>query len=208
MEKEELHIGIVCPDNFPDIILDEIINEIDEPQLKIAVKKTSPGAFAAAEWTIPTILITYLLKPYFEEFLKEAGKDHYQKLSNWLKKFVTNTKDISVKTITSSGSVHKLDDSYTQSKAISLIIQTKTGKPIKLLFDNDLSKEDWENAIDSILDFVINNYENFPNDEISIKTKDLKPNKPVYVLINKSYKELEFFDDSTIYMYMNKNNNT
>lgn len=206
MEKEEVHIGIVCPDNFSDIIINEIINGIEEPNLKIAVNKVPPTPFAAIEWTVPTILVAYLAKPYFEEFLKEAGKDHYHKLSNWLKKVVTNMKDIKVKTITSSGSIHKVDDNYSQSKAVSLIIQTKTGKPIKILFDNDLEKEDWENAIDVILDFVIKNYENSPNDEMSIKTKDLKPNKPLYAIINKLTKELEFYDDNTIYMYLNKNN--
>ncbi|GAB2526802.1 hypothetical protein [Rufibacter soli] len=206
MKMEEAHIGIICPDNFPDTILDEIINEIDEPTLKIAVSKVPRTPFAAIEWTVPTIVIAYLAKPYFEEFLKEAGKDHYHKLSKWLKKIVTNSKNMKVTTITSAGSTHKVDTSYSQSKAISLIIQTKSGKPIKLLFDDNLDKEDWECAVDSMLEFIIDNYEKYPNDELSKRTDDLKPNKPVYSLINKSTKKLEFFDDHTIYMYLNKDN--
>ena len=46
------------------------------------------------------------------------------------------------------------------------------------MFDNELDKTDWEDAIDQLLDLVIENYESYPNDKLSerINTRIEKEN--------------------------------
>jgi len=43
------------------------------------------GPFAGIEWLIPTAVIVYISKSYFDGFLKEMGKDHYALLKAGLK---------------------------------------------------------------------------------------------------------------------------
>ena len=61
---------------------------------------------------------------------------------------------------------------------VPIELQTKNNRHIKLLFDNELDKTDWEDAIDQLLDLVIENYESYPNDKLSerINTRIEKDN--------------------------------
>ncbi|WP_271729206.1 hypothetical protein [Aquimarina algiphila] len=130
-------------------------------------------------------------------FLKEAGKDHYYLLKKGLKKIVEKGKIIKAHFVAASKSTKKLSESYNQSIVVSIEIQTKNNRHIKLLFDNELDKTDWEDAIDQLLDLVIENYESFPNDKLSQKIDDRidKERAIVYGIINPITKEVEFFDD-------------
>jgi hypothetical protein len=43
------------------------------------------------EWFIPTAIVFFVAKSYFDGFLKEAGKDHYQLLKSKLSKTAAKT---------------------------------------------------------------------------------------------------------------------
>jgi hypothetical protein len=185
MTEEINHIGIEVPESMPEIFLDNIVADLNTDGLN------------ALEWIIPTVIATYIFKSYFDGFLKEAGKDHYTALRNWLKKFAESGRLINVQTIYASQSTNKQPNKNTQSKSVSLLLQTKNGKIIKLLFDNDLAKEDWDNAIDQLLDFAIDNYENHPNDILTkrIEKLELNTRHRIYAVIDKESKELIFYGD-------------
>lgn len=211
MKEEISHIGIEVPENLPDFASENIITELQTVGLNIKVhKKPNPGPMGAFEWIIPTAIAAYISKSYFDGFLKEAGKDHYIILKSWLKKFIDNGRLIKVQTIYASQSSIKKPNNNTQSKSVSLFIQTKSGKTIKLLFDNDLTKEDWDNAIDKLLDFVIANYEKYPNDNLTKDLERFKSDKHhiIYAIIDKENKELKLYDDKDLFNLQRLNQNT
>lgn len=198
MENKKIpDIVLMYPTEFPEeLILKEILNfQADKLDLKIF--KEDHGNFMAFEWVIPTAFGVYILKPYFDSFLSEAGKDHYNILKNGLKKIVEKGKLIKARMVAAEVSTEKLSKNYNQSLVISLTIQTKNNKQIKLLFDNDLEKTDWDHAIDELLDFVIENYESFPNDKLIkvINEKSKKEYESIYVIINPITKNLGFYDN-------------
>jgi len=201
------HIGVVFPYNADDTFIDETVEGLKIKGLNIEIfKKPKPEAMAAIEWVIPTAIAAYILKPYFEGFLKEAGKDHYYKLKSWLKNFANKGRSIKVHTIYSDQTPNKKPNSNKQSQSVSVILQTKNDKTIKLLFDNDLIKEDWEDAIEKLLDFVIDNYEHYPKDALSKEMEpfNLKPNQQIYAIIDKDTKKLMFFDERGLLHFQNK----
>lgn len=194
-------ILLLYPENFSDDKIAEDVKSLFTNGLTIEVKKPEPTVYAALEWAIPTAIVAYILKPYFDGFLREAGKDHYLSLKESLKKFIVRGKQLNVKLVTATDSTDKLSDSYTQSVAISIIIQTKNDKQVKLLFDNNLEKEDWDNAIDQLLDYVIENYEKQPDDIMSKKLKEINAENRYYIYgkINPLTKQVEFFDDNALF---------
>ena len=190
-------IVLTYPSEFPSEIIEREILNIQSDKLNLKILKENHDPFCAFEWVIPTAFGVYILKPYFDSFLSEAGKDHYIILKSGLKKIIEKAKFIKARLISASQSSEKLSKDYNQSVVISLIIETKNGREIKLLFDNDLDKSDWDGAIDQLLDFVIENYESHPNDQLTslLADKSKKIYESIYVIIDPNTKKIEFQDE-------------
>lgn len=193
-------IYIDFPEYYPTENIQEDINLFIESGILVEYKVKETRAYAALEWTIPTAIVAYIVKPYFEAFLQEAGKQHFEILSKKLKTLINRGKQMNVRLISASKSTEKLNKAYNQSMAISIMFEIKNGKIIKLLFDNDLEKEDWDNSIDQILEFVIENYENENNNKLASIIKDFDNEKAfkIYALINKETKLVELYDDRSL----------
>ena len=140
-KNKDFHILYSCPDKFPDSFADKETQEIKTNGLNLKIEKRPILPYASLEWAIPGLIVVYIAKPYFESFLKEAGKDHYHILVKWLKKIAINSRLINVKTLTASQSSEKTNKSNSQSKAISIYIMTSDNRRIKLAKGRVLRKE-------------------------------------------------------------------
>ncbi|KAB8198106.1 hypothetical protein FKV24_003785 [Lysobacter maris] len=68
-----LHLEVIDRSNFSDFE-----REVDAKGLDFRIEsRPESGPYAGIEWLIPTAIVVYIGKAYFESFLKEAGKDHY-----------------------------------------------------------------------------------------------------------------------------------
>ncbi|WP_152632822.1 hypothetical protein [Pseudomonas fluorescens] len=76
-------IGISHISQIETAIFDDFASEISHPALVFDIEtRPAPAPYAAIEWLVPTTIILFIGKAYFEEFLKEMGKDHYHILKN------------------------------------------------------------------------------------------------------------------------------
>jgi len=83
MDKHKIpDIILTYPTGFPEELIIQEIKEIHADKLDLKILKKDNTNFMAFEWIIPTMFIVYILKPYFNSFLSEAGKDHYNILKN------------------------------------------------------------------------------------------------------------------------------
>lgn len=198
--NKKVHLGFVYPKGFPQEIIDEEISEVKSEKLYFEIGRQENEVYAAMEWVVPTLFATYILKPYFESFIKEAGKDHYEMLKSFCKKQLARGKTMDSHLISADQSNLKISKNYTQSHSVSITFQSKTGRQVKLLFDNNLELKDWENALEEFSKYIIEHYSNFPNDQFTDKIKDLSPKEyfVIYIKINPISKELEFHDDHTL----------
>jgi len=79
---EELLI-ISAPKSYPNTLIENLITL---PKAHFSVKRTEEQSpYAAIEWAIPTVIITYLTKPFFEAFLSEGGKELYKLVKEQVK---------------------------------------------------------------------------------------------------------------------------
>lgn len=193
MEKS-FHILLEVPESFPEKI-EDMVSEIDHDQLLIYGVRKPPQAWSSLEWAIPGLIVAYLAKPYFEGFLQEMGRDHYETLKGWLKQLLQRGKNMRITTL--SFGEEKCNPLDTQSKAISIFIDIKNGQRIKLLFDEALSLSDWQNGLENILQLILNNYQAYPNDALTKKFKNLRkePHYTIYGFLDRSTKEWRFIDD-------------
>ncbi|UMY65046.1 MULTISPECIES: hypothetical protein [unclassified Flavobacterium] len=198
--EETVHLIFTYPESYPEEIINNDISEIKENELKVHITKQGNAMYNALEWIVPTFLATYILKPYFEAFLQEAGKDHYQLVKSACKKMLARGKSTQAHLIAAEESTQKLSGKYNESLAVSILFQTAANRQIKMLFNNSLSLKEWENAVDEFSEIMLEHYRNFPNDILSNEIKDLsqKPYYSIYVKINPETKKLEFHDDNTL----------
>lgn len=196
-------IDITCLDKFPDIGLDEIKKELEEKGVSVGLHFEPARPYASMEWIYPTAVCVGIFagKSYLDGFLSEAGKDHYNFAKACFKKISNKVRSVPVFKVTSSGSTEKGSNGYSQSFAFSIIIKTKNDRTIKLLFDNNLSQEDWDGAIDHLLHHISENYKNAPMDELTEKIKELREDKrfTIYAIIDPYTKELIYLDDMSFH---------
>jgi hypothetical protein len=139
-------------------------------------------------------LTAWVLKPYFDGFLKEAGKDHYLKLTVWLKELCTASRSIHTVILTASDSREKISRD-SQSKSISIFFQLKDNRKLKLLFDLELSTDDWHAAVDQMVDMVMENYSPlYPNDRITLAKPFQKSDEYIYAILDRETKQWVLFD--------------
>lgn len=204
---ENTHLIISYPENIPQEIVDIEISELNPNNIfSVKIVRQKNELYAAFEWIVPTFLATYILKPYFESFLSEAGKDHYKYLKEFSRKMLTRGKKTEAKLIAATQSTQKLSSNYTQSLAVSIGAEMVTRRKVKLLFDNNLELIDWENALEEFISYMLDHYENFPNDRFSNEVKKLSPKHyaTIYGIINPLTKKIEFHDDETLFTLTKK----
>jgi hypothetical protein len=195
-----MHIIFTCPHEMPDILIDHLTKEVKFDRLEFQIVKTPQITYASLEWAIPTAIAVYIIKPYFESFLKEAGKDHYYILKKWIQKIVNDSRLMKVTTLTSTNSIHKTDSSNTQSKAISIFLEIPKIGVVKLLFDEQLDNNIWNRNIDKIFDWIYDYYEKNSNDSISQQLLQLKrkENDTFYAIIDRKTNEWMFINDEKL----------
>jgi len=203
------HIAFEYPDNFPENFGDLFSKGIENEDLDLRIKKNEQTLWAASEWVIPGLIAVYVFKPYFESFLKEAGKDHYLLLKKKIKEVLSKTKNMEVTTLTSSGTTKKVDNSNTQSKAISVFLQSEKDILIKLLYDNKLDLETWHSSTEFIMNVLEEHYENKPNNQITeyLEKIDLQRGRTIYAIIDPETKNWTFINNLGEYEREKRNKN-
>jgi hypothetical protein len=192
--NDKTHIAVSYPEFFPPDFGEVFCKDIIHSDLTIATKAEPQRIWSSLEWTVPGLIAVYLLKPYFESFLKEAGKEHYAVLKRSLSSHIRRLRKLPVHNVAANTSPNKLDKSNSQSMAISIYIQIRDGRRIKLLFDNELSADDWEETLFGILDRVEKHYQGDKDDELTLELKPLDDglNREVYARIDHATKQWVF----------------
>ena len=100
-------IAVIFEETIPSEIFEDFENNVKADGLNLIVESRQPtGPMACPEWFIFPVVAAFISKSYFDGFLKEMGKDHYQSmkesLSN-LTKAVMSTPRIELNTVEHSG---------------------------------------------------------------------------------------------------------
>lgn len=155
MQVNNSHIVVSYIENLPGDSFECFKADVEEPGLRLLIEARRPTIYAALEWLMPTVVVAYIAKPYFESFLKEMGKDHYLLLKSGLKKLGIkflgkNAPQINV--IQRKGKIEQSQKKY--SFAFSVMTEISEQLRAKLLFDANFSEDESAHALERFLEWV------------------------------------------------------
>ena len=144
-------------------ITDDFTEKIDAPGIEIQCEsRPQLGPMMCIEWYIPTALIIFIGKAYFDSFLKEMGKDHYGAFKNGMsliwERLFSKDKVLEYKLVGTKG---KLTENYIYSLEFSLVGEIEQGKSFKFLFESDIGESEFRDRAELILNFL-NTYHTNP----------------------------------------------
>ena len=148
------HIALLHHSEVPAELLDEFCTSVNADSLRLErVSEPEPSPQMGIEWLAFPALAILLLKPYFDGFVKEAGKDHYYVLkralkSLWGKLFSKDRKFRA--TIVTTSDVKNLE----YSMLFAVYAALDDGKLVKLLIPGECSEEEYFASIEAFLDLV------------------------------------------------------
>ncbi|GAB1576220.1 hypothetical protein [Bordetella petrii] len=148
------HIVFLHVDSVPAEYFQDFIDTVRADNLDLQVVARPSAPMAGVEWLMPTVILAYLAKPYFESFLTEMGKDHYELVKAGLKKLykrVAGPESPEVTLIATGGKVNKYQP---YSLFFSVVVEGLDGERIKLLIPRPIDEVEYRAAIDAFLDFA------------------------------------------------------
>lgn len=149
------HIAIFHTNSIPTEVFAEFMQTVSTNKLNLQVdSREDGGAFAALEWLLPTAVIVYLSKSYFDGFLKEMGKDHYTLLKAGLKTLQKRLLGPSAPKISLVGSAGKISKDQPYSLVYSILADGDAGFRFKLLIQTGVSESEYEEILEAFLKFL------------------------------------------------------
>lgn len=148
-------IAILHTESIPAEVFTEFVRIVSADKLNLHVEaREEGGLYAGLEWLIPTAVIVYLGKSYFDGFLKEMGKDHYNLLKDGLKTLRERLLGSSAPEITTASTPGKATKDQPYSLVYSILAQGEAGLRFKLLLQRGVSEREYEEILDSFLAFL------------------------------------------------------
>lgn len=144
---------VLCyEEKIPTALFDEFAAQMADQidALEISPRPTA-GPFASVEWLIPTAIILFAGKAYFDGFLKEAGKDHYHVFKQAATALAVRLAAIKSRVISTPG---KISTAPAYSFTFSIMSDGAERQRLKLLIPSNLSDSDVELVVAELMDFL------------------------------------------------------
>ena len=151
---KEPHLLFIHDEELPLEIPDQFSQNIHVESLNFHRHSLpSRGPQGSLELLGFTAIVLLIVKPYFEGFLKEAGKDHYnilkREIQNLWRKLTKGNDNFQFVVMTSEGEVKT-----EYSLLFSICTQINNDVIVKFLLREDWSENEYESAIDAFMKLI------------------------------------------------------
>lgn len=137
---------------IPAEFFDEFVAELSADGVPTSTEpRQDSGIYAGIELYIPTIVVVFISKSYFDGFLGEMGKDHYLALKYALGKLGSKIAPIKASLFGSKG---KISAKNPYSFAYSIMAEAGNKCTFKFLVQNSLTDSQRTEAIGAFLEFA------------------------------------------------------
>jgi hypothetical protein len=154
------HLVLSYVDILPERLFEPFKDAIQAPGLDVLVEQRPMRPQAGIHWLIPTAVVLYITKSYFDGYLKEVGKEHYQVLkkamSSFWSSFFGENRAVLATVVGTPGKLAADHEKY--SLMISVVAEANSGLRFKLLFEDALSTQEFNLAVAQFLDFLQDYY--------------------------------------------------
>lgn len=158
---DQVHIALVYQDPPIDpVVVSGFDDDMRSLGLNIIVEPLPFMQYRGGiEWLLPTAIVVYLAKPYFESFLREMGKDHYvlaKTALNNLRARISAKYGDRLKIVSSHGKRNA--ETYQYSPIFSIEAESSEGYRYKLLIQPEIEEDDFKLAIEAFLNLMAQNH--------------------------------------------------
>jgi hypothetical protein len=197
MEKENIikqkmpHIGFEYADSIDPLFLDDFRKKVYSNSI-VTVEEKRPGnpVYMTVEWFIPTVVVLFVTKLYFETFIKEIAKDHYEILKDAIAELANKSKkNISVTLIASGEGKLGKEKIFTSAFSFIYIAQdVKTN--FKFLYREGATDEQITEATSFFLDLLKEYNENIEESKLnSMLSKLTRKSSTIIICYNEITRE-------------------
>ncbi|MBL3591788.1 MAG: hypothetical protein JMN24_18725 [gamma proteobacterium endosymbiont of Lamellibrachia anaximandri] len=189
-------LAVVYDEHMPKELFLEFKNSIDEKNLSVVVEvKEDNGPYACPEWFMLTAVAIFIGKSYFDGFLKEAGKDHYQKLKSHLTRLTNEVMSKPKIEPILVGTEGKISSNNPYSLSFSIYAEANDGNRFKLLLPKPYDTEDYTYIIHGFLEFL-NDYHSGIKvlEDIGFDDNVRAPSGIIFAHMNQESKQIEWLD--------------
>ena len=156
MTANETQVAISRQTGVPAELTADFNRVLDDLSIVHEEREQEPRVYMANEYFVPTIVVVYLAKPFFESFLKEAGKDAYSLFKRSLTLLVQRASLIKVSIVKSGRD--KIQDESPYSRVISVYARTRSEVPIKFLIPAGITEDEMSEIVGAMLQLMNENY--------------------------------------------------
>lgn len=184
-------VGISCLELIPQSIGGDFVAELESYGASISSERRPQTIYAGVEWLLPTAVAVFIAQKYVGTLLQEAAKDHYPGIKSALTKLAKRTtgkgREVFLKNI--STPAHKI--STPEAVALSVMFPTNTGHIVKFIFEHQLEKDGIEEAVECLLQLLIEHDRDLPNDRLSqiVMAHNKRMHSPVIMRFDASKRE-------------------
>jgi hypothetical protein len=184
----------------PEEWVEDLTREVEAQNFKVRkFKREESGAWAAIEWSIPTLAVAILLQPFFKAFLTEAGKDAYRLTKEALKKFILKNRGIKLKWMAAAEAINKLSKTYDQSLSISIKAQIDPRLTVTVLFNENVPDEEASDMVESMYEILERLYQKCQEESPDkVASNDHLSKNNVYLIANNESQQWELLTDKQI----------
>lgn len=131
----------------PESSYEDVVEDFNAAKFPVLLERRDPQVFAALQYLMPTAVVVYLLKPYFEKFLSRMAEDHYDLCKVGVKKlwsrFASKDRSIVSHAIGTEGKIFETD----LALELSLVALSADQQRFSLLFPRSVSESEFEKAV-------------------------------------------------------------
>lgn len=143
-------IGLSHLEAIPSAIFNEFVQDVASENVELEIRAHG-SVFAGIDWLMPTAIMLFISRAYFDAIFSEMGKDHYKILKRGIKALQRRAMAFR---IVQKGTPGKLSDRPLYSRGFSIMVAIADRLTLKFLIQPDLAEADAEKALTAFLDLV------------------------------------------------------
>lgn len=189
-------IAIFHTDSIPEEVFSDFVTTISTERLRLDIESREDGRiYAGLEWLIPTAVIIYIGKSYFDGFLKEMGKDHYNLLKAGFKSLREKLLGTSAPQMAVVSSAGKTRPNQPYSLVYSIMAEGNGSLRFKLLLQREVSEPEYDEILNAFLGFLEAYHSHAPEAEFAANLEAPRASGGIVLLaFNLETKALEVID--------------
>lgn len=152
-------IGVFYEEGISSDLFEGFKTDLNAEGLNLVVESREPtGPMACPEWYIFPAVAVFVASAYFNGFLREMGKDHYDLLKDKISNLSTKVMKTPRIEPTLFGTEGKLSLNNPYSQALSILAEAENGYTFKLLIPKANSSADYNLITHRFMDFLSDYY--------------------------------------------------